>query len=94
MAERETVAPTPGAATPAAIDQAHMVVESSRELPNEETFDARQGGRIMTKAFEEDETRPQDLHGSVNYQKETSSAGKPRFVSYTELTDPNEAVRG
>lgn len=86
--------PTPGAKTEVAIDQSKMVVESERELPNEETFDARQGGKIYTCAFSDSETRRPELHGSVNYQKETSTDGKPGFVAYTDLTSPRETIRG
>jgi hypothetical protein len=89
------VKPIGGAPTPEAIDQAYMVVESERELPNEETFDARGGGKISTAAFGgSEETRPQELHGSVNYQKLTSTDGKPGFVAYTDLTVPREEIRG
>jgi hypothetical protein len=89
------VKPISGPSTPEAIDQAHMVVEAVRELPNDETFDARGGGKIYTCEFGgSEETRPQEMHGSVNYQKITSSDGKPNFVAYTELTSPRKEIRG
>lgn len=89
------VEPIAGPSTESAIDQARMVVPAEKELPNEEEHDARQGGTISTKAFGgSEETRPQELHGSVNYQKTTSTGGKPKFVGYTELTAPRETIRG
>lgn len=94
MAERDTVAPTSGAATPTAIDQAHMVVEATAEAIGENTEDARQGGSIMTQAFSEGETRPQEMHGSVNYQKTTATDGVPKFYDYTSLTNASGKVRG
>jgi hypothetical protein len=73
----------------------HSVVPAVNELPNESTEDARQGGRVVTKGFEADETRPQDLHGSVAYQQATADPGKkPSFVAYTDLTQPRGEVRG
>lgn len=66
-----------------------MVVPAEQALPNESMENARQGGRISTKAFEADETRPQELHGAVNYQKATADPGAaPGFVAYTDLTKP------
>ena len=96
MAEpREPVPPTKDAPTPSAIPQAHMVVPAENELPNESTFDARGGGMIETCTYETDETRPQELHGSVEYQKTTADPGKaPGFVAYTDLTRPRGTVRG
>lgn len=89
------VEPIAGPSTESALDQARMVVPAESELPNSEEHDARQGGSISTKAFAgSSETRPQEMHGSVNYQKETSTGGKPNFVKYTELTDPRETIRG
>lgn len=81
--------------TPTAIDQSHMVVENSAESVGTMEENARQGGRIATKGFEENETRPQEMHGSVNYQKETADPGQtPKFNSYTELTATKGTVRG
>jgi len=80
-------------ATPSALPQAHMVVPSESELPHENTEDARSGGKISTKGFSEDETRPQDLHSAVKYQEQTGD-GKPPFVAYTDLTKARGAVRG
>lgn len=90
------IKPIAGPASEVAIDQAHMVVEAERELPNEETFDARGGGKIYTCAFGgSEETRPQEMHGSVNYQKITSTEkSAPNFVTYTELTAPRTTIRG
>lgn len=89
------VPPIPGEATEAALPQQRMVVEAERELPNEETFDARQGGSIYTCMHSEEETRPQEMHSSVHYQETTADPGeKPNFVTYTELTKPREEIRG
>lgn len=88
------VKPIPGAATETALDQARMVVPGERELPNEEEHDAKQGGSIYTCQHSEEETRPQEMHGAVNYQKTTSTDGVPNFVKYTELTDVKETIRG
>lgn len=87
------VKPIPGGATESVLDQARQVVEAERELPNEEEFNARQGGTIYTCQHSESETRPQELHGAVKYQEETSTMGKPNFVKYTELTDIRETIR-
>lgn len=89
------VSPTSGAKTEVAIDQAHMVVpNTSEEVGEAGEGDAKGGGTIFTKEFEADETRPQDLHGAVNYQKETSTTGVPKFYSYTDLTATKGTVRG
>jgi hypothetical protein len=88
------VKPIPGPASDSAIDQARMVVEAENALPNTEEHNARTGGSIYTCQHSEGETRPQEMHGSVNYQKTTSTGGKPNFVKYTELTDPRETIRG
>lgn len=90
------VKPISGAATPSAIDQAHMVVPSENELPHEKEYDARGGGDIYTCEFGgSEETRPQEMHGSVNYQKTTSTEkAAPNFVAYTELTSPRKTIRG
>lgn len=88
------VKPVPGPATPSELPQAHMVVENENVLPNENMENARGGGSIYTKGFDADECRPQDLHGAVEYQKQTSTEGKPPFVAYTDLTRPRGAVRG
>ena len=89
------VKPVPGPSTNKAIPQATMVVEAENVLPNENTENARQGGRIETQGFEADETRPQDLHGAVAYQQATADPGaKPSFVAYTDLTRPRGTVRG
>lgn len=89
------IKPIPGASTEVAIDQSQMVVPGERELPNEETFDAKQGGKIYTCMHSEEETRPQEMHGSVNYQKITSTEkAAPNFVTYTELTSPRTDIRG
>lgn len=90
------VKPVPGTSTEKAIPQAGqtMVVPAENALPNESVENARQGGRIYTKQFEADETRPQELHGSVNYQQTTADPGaKPPFVEYTDLTRPRTAIR-
>lgn len=87
--------PTPGAATPAAIDQAHMVTPAVEETIGTQEENARQGGSISTKPFDSGETRPQELHGAVNYQKTTSDpGGVPEFYAYTDLTKPRGTVRG
>jgi len=88
------IKPLPGPGTSEQVDQTRLIVESERELPNEETFDARQGGKVMTVEHDESETRPQEMHGAVHYQEVTASMGKPRFVTYTELTSPTETIRG
>ena len=90
------VKPTSGAATESAIDQAHMVVPSTPETPGPAgEGNSKGGGEIYTCAFSETETRPQELHGSVNYQKTTADPGKaPSFIPYTDLTDPKGTVRG
>lgn len=90
------IKPVPGAKSEVAIDQAHMVVPNTTEEVGEASEgDAKGGGRIFTKAFEADETRPQDLHGSVNYQKVTADpAGVPKFYPYTDLTAAKGTVRG
>ncbi len=90
------IKPIPGASTPESIDQAHMVVEAERELPNEQEYDAKGGGSIYTCEFGgSEETRPQEMHGAVNYQKTTSSEkAAPNFVTYTELTAPRTTIRG
>lgn len=93
------VKPVPGQATDKAIPQAGqtMVVPAEKALPREahepatgvQDSDGRSGGRIFTKTFEADETRPQELHGAVEYQKQTADPGaKPAFWAYTELTRP------
>jgi hypothetical protein len=87
--------PTPGAATPAAIDQAHMVTPAIEETIGTVENNARGGGSISTKPFDAGETRPQELHGSVNYQKETADPGQsPEFYPYTDLTKPRGTVKG
>lgn len=88
------IKPIPGGATPVEIDQAVMVVPAVAEATGENTEDARQGGSVFTKAWAQDETRPQELHGSVNYQKETSTDGVPKFYAYTDLTMAKGTVRG
>lgn len=93
------VKPVPGKATDKAIPQAgqRMVVPAEKALPNEhhepasgvQDSDGRAGGRIYTQMFAEDETRPQELHGAVEYQKRTADPGaKPGFIPYTDLTAP------
>jgi hypothetical protein len=87
--------PTPGPKTEAVIDQAHMVTPAVEETPGTQEKNARQGGSISTKPFDSGETRPQELHGSVNYQKETSDpGGVPQFYAYTDLTKPRGTVKG
>lgn len=72
-----------------------MVVPAVEETPGTAEHDARGGGEIYTCAHSDDETRPQDLHGSVNYQKTTADPGKsPEFIAYTDLTRPRGTVRG
>lgn len=89
------VKPIPGASSESSIDQARMVVPAADELPNSQEHDAKQGGSIYTCPFGgSEETRPQEMHGSVNYQKTTSTDGVPNFVKYTELTDPKTTIRG
>jgi hypothetical protein len=90
------IKPTKGAPTETAIDQARMVVPAVAEEPGlaGET-DAKGGGEIYTCAFSETETRPQDMHGSVNYQKTTADPGSaPPFIPYTGLTEAKGKVRG
>lgn len=92
---QDDVKPVPGQKSEVAIDQAHMVVPAVEETIGTQEENARQGGKIFTKSFEADETRPQDLHGAVNYQKETADPAKvPPFYSYTDLTKPRGTVRG
>jgi len=89
------IKPVPGAASDKAIPQAGqaMVVPSENALPNESVENAKTGGRIMTVAFAADETRPQELHGAVNYQKTTADPGQtPGFVAYTDLTRPKNTT--
>jgi len=89
------IQPIAGKSTEAAIDQAVMVVPAVAEATGENAEDAREGGRIFTKPYASDETRPQDLHGSVNYQKETADPGEaPKFYQYTDLTLAKGKVRG
>lgn len=95
MSGDPNIKPIEGPSTEAAIDQAVMVVPAVAEATGESTEDAREGGRISTKAYASDETRPQELHGSVNYQKETSDPGQaPKFYPYTDLTLAKGTVRG
>jgi len=97
------VKPVPGQATDKAIPQSgrRMVVPSENELPREahepatglQDSDGRSGGSIYTAEFAEDETRPQELHGAVEYQKVTADPGaKPSFWAYTELTKPRNTT--
>lgn len=89
------VPPIPGEATEKALPTSHMVTPAEVEEPGELEHDARQGGRIETHAFSEEETRPQELHSAVKYQEETADPGeKPRFVEYTELTKARGEVKG
>ena len=89
------IKPVPGKATDSALPQANMVVPAENVLPRTSEENARQGGSIFTKAFAADETRPQELHGSVQYQKDTADPGAvPKFVVYTDLTKPRTAIRG
>jgi hypothetical protein len=91
------IKPIPGSATEKAIPQAGqaMVVPAVEEIPGTSEENARQGGRIETKAYEGSETRPQELHGAVEYQRQTADpGGVPKFYDYTELTKPRETVRG
>lgn len=90
----DVVKPTSGSPTETDIDQAHMVVPAVAETPDTSEENARQGGTIFTKSFDSSETRPQELHGAVNYQKETSTDGVPAFIPYTDLTMPKGTVRG
>ena len=97
------VKPVPGQATDKAIPQSgqKMVVPASKALPREAhepqsgvgDSDARGGGSISTVAFSADETRPQELHGAVEYQKRTADPGaKPAFWDYTRLTQPRNTT--
>lgn len=97
------VKPVPGQATDKAIPQAgqRMVVPAQNELPREahepqsgtSDSDGRSGGTIFTQPFAADETRPQELHGAVEYQKRTADPGaKPAFWAYTELTTPRNTT--
>lgn len=97
------VKPVPGQATDKAIPQAgqRMVVPAQKELPNEmhepatgvQDSDGRAGGTIFTQPFAADETRLQELHGAVEYQKRTADPGrKPPFVAYTDLTAPRNTT--
>jgi hypothetical protein len=97
------VKPVPGQATDKAIPQSgqRMIVPAEKELPREahepatglQDSDARGGGRIFTQAFAADETRPQELHGAVEYQKRTADPGaKPVFWPYTDLTTPRNTT--
>ena len=90
------VKPIPGGKTEVDIDQAHMVVPAVEEEPGEATEgDAKGGGHIYTCEHSESETRPQELHGSVNYQKTTAQPGQaPPFIPYTDLTEARGKVRG
>ena len=91
------IMPVKGSPSESAIPQAgqEMVVPASRELPNEEMNDARQGGRIYTCGHYSEETRPQEFHSSVKYQEETADPKqKPNFVAYTDLTSPREEIIG
>lgn len=88
------VKPVPGGSTEKVLGQADMVVPAAAEIPGTVEENARQGGRVYTKGFEADECRPQDLHGSVAYQKQTADPGaSPRFIDYTSLTTPRGNVR-
>lgn len=97
------IKPVPGQGTEKAIPQAgqRMVVPAQKELPREAhepqsgvgDSDARGGGTIFTQPFAADETRPQELHGAVEYQKRTADPGaKPAFWSYTQLTQPRNTT--
>jgi hypothetical protein len=89
------VKPVPGPPTPSELPQQDMVVPAENALPRTEEENARMGGRISTVAFEADETRPQDMHGSVHYQETTADPGaKPAFWNYRELTRVKETIRG
>jgi hypothetical protein len=91
------IKPVPGNATDKAIPQAGqaMVVPAVPEIPGTVEENAKTGGRIFTQGFEQDETRPQDLHGAVAYQQATADPGKtPQFIAYTDLTTPRSTVRG
>jgi hypothetical protein len=81
------------AASGPAVPPQGRIVEAAKfeEGGGDEMHDARQGGEIETVKFEEDETRPQELHGAADYQKETADPGKePSLVRYTELTKARE----
>lgn len=97
------VKPVPGQATDKAIPQAgqKMVVPAEKALPREahepatgvQDSDGRAGGRIFTKTFAEDETRPQELHAAITYQEQTADPGaKPPFWPYTDLTVPKNTT--
>ncbi len=89
------IKPIAGPSTEAAIDQAVMVVPASAETIGTSEENARQGGRIYTCEHSETQTRPQELHGAVNYQKTTADPGKvPSFYDYTSLTANKGTVRG
>jgi hypothetical protein len=89
------IKPIPGPKTEEAIPQAglKMVIPAEVEEPREAEEDARQGGRIFTKEYSSEETRPQELHSSVKYQEETADPAEvPDFVAYTDLTKPREVI--
>ena len=91
------IKPVPGPATDKAIPQSGqtMVVPAVPEIPGTAEENAKTGGRIETKPFEADETRPQDMHGAVKYQQTTADpGGTPKFYAYTDLTTPRSTVRG
>lgn len=89
------VKPIAGAATETDLDQARMVIPAVPETIGTSEENARQGGRIYTNQHSESETRPQEMHGAVNYQKITADpGGVPKFYPYTGLTIPKGTVRG
>ena len=89
------VKPIAGPSTESALDQTNMVVPAAVETIGTSEENARQGGRIYTCEHSGSETRPQEMHGAVNYQKTTADPGKaPTFYDYTSLTANKGTVRG
>lgn len=73
------------------VPQGRIVEPAEAQTPGTVEENAKTGGRIYTAGFNEDETRPQDLHGALAYQKETADPGRgPEFFRYTELTKNGE----
>ena len=89
------IPPISGPSTESALPQAKMTVPAKNVLPSENEENARTGGRLETKQWEQSETRPQELHSSVDYQQQTADPGsKPPFRAYTDLTKPSGTVVG
>lgn len=72
------------------VPQGRIVEAGEAQTPGTVEENAKTGGRIYTAGFSEDETRPQELHGALQYQKTTADPGStPPFYDYTELTKNN-----